>query len=51
LTERLNANGREATAHDQSKTWDGRRLVRTADVLAFLKEVDGAGTGGRPPDR
>jgi hypothetical protein len=51
LTERLNANGREEMADDQSKTWDGRRLVRKADVLAFLKEVGGAGTGGRPPDR
>jgi hypothetical protein len=51
LTERLNANGREATADDQSTIWDGRRLISKADVLAFLKEVDGAGTEGRPPDR
>jgi hypothetical protein len=51
VTEHVNANGREATADDQSKTWDGRRLDSEADVMAFLKEVDAARAEGRPLNR
>jgi hypothetical protein len=51
LTDRINETGREATADDQSKTWDGRRLDSKADVLAFLKEVDAARAEGRQLDR